>query len=292
MKSVLPIGVLLLITASGIAQQKSVDWQAHRGGRGLMPENTIAAMKNAIDLGVTTLELDVVISADKKVVVSHDPVFNEAITTTPSGDYLTKEESARRILYTMPYDSIKKYDVGLKPFPEFPQQKKIAAVKPLLSELLDSCEAYAKRKGISIAYNIEIKSNKATDNVRHPAPEEFTDLVMAVINSRKVNKRVTIQCFDVRPLQYLHNKKANVTLSYLVYMGADKLQDQLNALGFVPDIYSPLYKLVTKEMVDACHGKNMRVVPWTVNTKEEIRKLLNDGVDGVISDYPDLFSTL
>src|SRR5215218_1456073 len=113
--------------SSSSVNNNQFDKQGHRGCRGLMPENTIPAMLKAIDLGVTTLEMDLAISADKKVVVSHDPHFNEKITTTPQGTQLTKAEGAARLLYAMNYDSIKKYDVGLKPHPDFPQQQKIAA---------------------------------------------------------------------------------------------------------------------------------------------------------------------
>jgi lysophospholipase L1-like esterase len=127
--------------------EPAFDMQGHRGCRGLMPENTIPAMLHAIDLGVTTLEMDVVISADKKVVVSHDPHFHENITTLPGGGQLTKKEAATRLLYSMRYDSIIKYDVGLKPHPDFPRQQKMAVSKPLLSDLIAACEAYAKQKG-------------------------------------------------------------------------------------------------------------------------------------------------
>ena len=128
-----------------IPDARPLDLQGHRGCRGLMPENTIPAMIRAIDLRVFTLELDVVISADKKVVVSHDVFFHENITTTPEGKFLTKSEAAKRLLYTMPYDSIRRYDVGMKPHPDFPRQQKMAVYKPLLSELLDSTQAYARR---------------------------------------------------------------------------------------------------------------------------------------------------
>src|SRR5687767_8266208 len=124
----------------------SLDLQGHRGARGLMPENTIPAMKKAIDLGVTTLEMDVVISKDNKVVVSHEAYFSEIITTTPEGKYLTKKEVEDLLIYNMTYDSIMKYDVGLKPHPAFPAQQKIKVYKPLLSQLIDSTEAYAEGK--------------------------------------------------------------------------------------------------------------------------------------------------
>lgn len=265
------------------------DWQAHRGGRGLYPENTIVAMKNAIDLNVTTLELDVHITLDKQVVVSHDPYFNDVITTTPSGGFIAKSDVSSYLLYGMTYDSIRTYDVGLKPHPDFPRQKKVAAYKPLLSVLIDSCEAYAVKSGKKMRYNIEIKSTKNTDNTRHPAPKEFTDLVMNVITSKKITDRVTIQCFDVRPLQYLHAQKAHVKLAFLVEKNADKLSAQLNTLGFTPDIYSPQFKYAGKNLIRQCHQKHMQVIPWTVNTPEAIKQLLDDGADGIISDYPDLF---
>ncbi|HVG13902.1 MAG TPA: glycerophosphodiester phosphodiesterase family protein, partial [Chitinophagaceae bacterium] len=152
-------------------QEPAFDIQGHRGCRGLMPENTIPAMLKAMDLGVTTLEMDVVISGDKKVVVSHDVYFHEAITTAPNGKFLATEESTKLLLYGIPYDSIKKYDVGLKPHPSFPRQEKIPVSKPLLQDLLNATEAYATKKGLSIRYNIEIKSKPADDGKKHPAIE-------------------------------------------------------------------------------------------------------------------------
>ena len=292
------IGSVLLVSSLCCMQQAftqmkhPIDWQAHRGGRGLFPENTIAAMKNAIDLNVTTLELDVHITLDKQVVVSHDPYFNDVITTTPSGSFISKSDAPSYLLYTMTYDSIRTYDVGLKPHPDFPRQKKIAASKPLLSALIDSCEAYASKSGKKMRYNIEIKSTKNTDNTRHPAPEEFTDLVMNVIITKNITDRVIIQCFDVRPLQYLHARKTTVKLAFLVERNVDKLSAQLESLGFTPDIYSPKFTNVSKELIAQCHQKHMQVIPWTVNTPEAIKQLLADDADGIISDYPDLFQQI
>lgn len=268
------------------------DLQGHRGARGLMPENTIPAMFRAIDLGATTLEMDVVISRDKQVVLSHEPYFHEFLTTTPQGNTITASEAASLLLYQMDYDSIRRYDVGLKPHPLFTQQQKMPVYKPLLSELIDSCEAYAARKGKRVGYNIEIKSAPGQDGVRHPAPPEFSDLVLAVVRDKNVLERTTIQSFDVRVLQYLHQQHPKVVLSYLVEQTPEPLETQLQLLGFVPAIYSPYYKDVRKEMVDAAHRKGMRVIPWTINTAAEMQHLLNMGVDGVISDYPNLFAEL
>ena len=266
-----------------------LDLQGHRGARGLMPENTIPAMIKAIDLGVTTLEMDVVISKDNKVVVSHEPYFSEIITTSPGGKYLTKEEAEDHLIYNMTYDSIMKYDVGLKPHPDFPAQQKIKVYKPLLSELIDSTEVYAEPKERKIFYNIEIKSNKETDDIRHPSPEVFANLLFDVLHQKDILDRTVIQSFDVRPLQFLHNNHPEIKLSYLGEKPGLSLDNQLLLLGFTPDIYSPHYLMVNKNLVQDCHQKNIKIIPWTINTLDEMNKLITMGVDGIISDYPDLF---
>lgn len=300
MKLFLLISATVLLLASFCKNKKpkpsqagnTLDLQAHRGGRGLMPENTIPAMKNAIDLGVTTLEMDAVISKDNKVVISHDVYFSDVITTTPEGGFLTKVTAPQRLLYTMPYDSIKKYDVGLKLHPDFPRQKKMSAYKPLLSDLIDSAEAHAKIKGRKIEYNIEIKSKEGSDGVRHPDPQNFSELVIGVLKDKKIMDRTTIQSFDIRPLQYIHKKYPAIRLSYLVEKPGELLQGQISRLGFIPAIYSPPLPLVTRDMVNQCHEKGMKVIVWTANTVEQMNSIIDMGVDGIISDYPDLFAQI
>lgn len=272
---------------------KGLNMQGHRGSRGLMPENTIPAMRKAIDLGATTLELDLVISGDKQVVVSHDPHFHENITTTPEGKTLTKGEAGKRLLYTMPYDSIQKYDVGLKPHPDFPRQEKLAVHKPLLADLLTDAEAYAKEKGRPVYYNIEIKSKPEGDGKKHPPVEEFVDLAMAVMNGKGIVARTTVQSFDPRALQVVHRKYPGVMTSLLIE-GTEKrtLEEQLAQLGYTPPVYSPHFSLVNASLVEACHQKGMRVIPWTANNLEEMKRLKDLKVDGIITDYPDLFAQL
>ena len=281
-------------TASNTAEQKPLgqfDKQGHRGSRGLMPENTIPAMLRAIDEGVATLELDVVISKDSQVVVSHDPFFHQNITTTPDGKTLTKKEAVDHLLFTMNYDSIRKYDVGLKPHPDFQQQQKMAVHKPLLKDMVMATEKYAAEKNNPVHYNIEIKSKAEGDGVTHPAIPAFTELVIKTLQELGTLNKTIIQSFDIRPLQYLHQKYPDVQTSLLI-LGTDKrtLDEQLNELGFVPAYYSPHYSLVTAELLNQCHQKNIRVVPWTVNSKKEIEQLKNLGVDGIITDYPNLFN--
>jgi glycerophosphoryl diester phosphodiesterase len=274
-----------------MSKSNTFDFQAHRGGRGLMPENTIPAMLSVMDNNkVTTLEMDLAITKDKQVVVSHDPILNPLITTKPDGTYIKANDINENIIYQMDYAQLQKFDVGLKIHPGFPQQQKLAATIPTLNDLVDSVEAKSAYNGRRMFYNIEIKSVDGKDIVEHPAPEEFVDLVVNVIKQKNIVDRTTIQSFDIRPLKVLHQKYPKVQTAYLVY-GADcgDAQKQIELLGFMPTIYSPEYKYVTKETVEYCHAQHMKIIPWTVNTKKEINALIALGVDGLITDYPNLF---
>ncbi len=307
MKYILPaaIGIVLLsMNACTTAKQQATakkpsivfpafNKEGHRGIRGLVPENTIPSMLRAIDYDVNTVEIDIVFSKDKKVVVSHDVFFHQDFTTTPEGKTLTPKEAQALLLYNMDYDSIKKYDVGLKPHPGFPQQEKAAAYKPLMSELIDATDAYAKTKNKTIHYNIELKSNKNYDGVKTPPIDEFVDLVMAVVKEKKIENRCYLQSFDFRPLQLLHKKYPQIATAVLIG-GEDKrtLAQQIAELGYTPEIYSPHYSVVTTTLVDQCHQMGMKIIPWTVNTLEEMKKLKAMGVDGIITDYANYFSNL
>ncbi|MCR6720513.1 MAG: GDSL-type esterase/lipase family protein [Chitinophagaceae bacterium] len=264
--------------------------EGHRGIRGLSPENTIPSMYLAMDYGVNTLEVDVVISKDKKVVVSHDVFFHQDFSTTPDGKTLTPAEAQLHHLYKMNYDSIRKYDVGLKPHPAFPQQQKIATYKPLLAELIDSVDAYAKKTGKPIYYNIELKLNRDYDNVHQPTVNEMVELVMEVVRSRKIEDRCYLQSFDFRPLQILHQQYPDIETAVLIGVDKRSLAKQIEDLGYIPGIYSPHYSVVTAELIKECHQMGMRIIPWTVNTKEEIKKLKEMGVDGIITDYANYFT--
>ena len=268
------------------------DKQGHRGCRGLMPENTIAAMRTALDLGVTTLEMDVVITKDKKVILSHEQWFGEEITTKPDGTYIGPREERKFNIYWMTYEQVKTFDIGMKPHPRFPQQKKINAVKPLLSDVIDSVnESMKTRRRPFPYYNIETKSNPEFDGVFQPKPDEFIELLMAVIKEKGIEDLVIIQSFDFRTLQYLHQHYPAIKTAMLIE-DYDKrsLDEQVKALGFVPTIYSPAQELVNEKLVKNCHQQNMKVIPWTVNDKATIDKLKTMGVDGIITDYPNLFN--
>jgi glycerophosphoryl diester phosphodiesterase len=291
--------ILLLLTVGKSFAQinkrmhiiNTIDYQAHRGGRGLMPENTIAAMLAVMDNEkVTTLEMDLAITKDKQVVVSHDPILNPLITTKSDGSFIKATELNKNIIYQMDYAALEKYDVGLKTHPGFTSQKKLAACIPTLANLIDSVEAKSKTIGRKMNYNIEIKSVEGKDITEHPAPDEFVELVVSTLQKKNILDRTSLQSFDLRPLRVLHEKYPSIKTAYLVF-GADcaNAEKQIALLGFQPTIYSPEYKYVNKAMIEYCHQKNIQVIPWTVNTKEEINALIALKVDGIISDYPNLF---
>ena len=271
---------------------KSFDKQGHRGARGLMPENTWPAMKKALDLGVTTLEMDVVFTKNKDAVLSHESWFGEEITTKPDGKYMGPREERKFNIYWMTYEDVKTFDVGMKPHPRFPQQEKIKVVKPLLKDIIDSVKEYMMTRKRPFPYfNIETKTDPVFDGVFHPKPEEFVDLLMAIIKEKGIEDLTIIQSFDFRTLQYLHPKYPGMKTAMLIE-DYDKrsLEEQVKALGFIPTIYSPAYQLVNEKLVKKCHRQKMKIIPWTVNTKEEIDQLKKMGVDGIITDYPNLFT--
>jgi len=255
-----------------------------------MPENTIPAMIRAIELGVTTLEMDVVITADNQVILSHEPFMSWEISTTPDGTLFTFSEEKKYNIYKMNYAEVQKWDVGSRPNPRFLRQEKMRVFKPLLADVIDSVESYIKLHNLPpVQYNIETKCQPSTDNIFHPEPLKFTNLMMQVILDKKIVEKVIIQSFDMRTLKIMHEKYPTVRTALLIEGYSKKtLEENCKSLGFVPTIYSPEQNLVNAEMVADCQKKGMKLIPWTVNDKANIDKLRNLGVDGIITDYPDL----
>ena len=280
-----------LIIMMSFHTQAQLDVQGHRGCRGLMPENTIPAMLRAIDLGVTTLEMDVVITSDNRVVLSHEPFMNAEISTRPDGTTFSTKEQKQYNIFRMTLAELQRWDVGMKPHPKFPRQLRIPAVKPLLEDVIDSVEAYVRQKGLKpMRYNIETKCQPATDEIYHPGPQRFAALLMEVVMKKKVSERVTIQSFDIRTLQVIHTSHPIMSLAYLIEnTNILAVEDNITRLGFTPAIYSPAFQLVDPKLLDACRKLGMKIVPWTVNDKENIDRLIAMGIDGLITDYPDLF---
>lgn len=264
----------------------------HRGCRGLYPENTIKGCIEAIILGVNTLEFDIVVSKEGQLVVSHEPYMNPEICLKPDGSEIKPEEEKKYNLYKMSYEEIKKYDCGLKTHPRFPKQKKEKAYKPLLSEVITEVEKFLKENNFApVLYDIEIKSEIAEYGISQPSPGEFAEMLAKFISENNLSEKVIVRSFDVAPLQYLHKNHKDLLLA-LIVENSLSIKENLKQLGFLPFMYSPEYVLINKDEMDFLKENNIVVVPWTVNKEEEIEKLLKLGVDGIITDYPNLFKTM
>jgi len=266
------------------------DLQGHRGARGLRPENTIPAFRHALDLGVTTLEMDAVISADSQVVVSHEPWMSPVICTQPDGTPVPPDSRSEFNLFAMPYEAIAQFDCGRRGHPDFPEQQAMPAVKPLLRDVLQMAEAHADSTGRApVFYNIETKSQPEGDGTFHPDPETFTRLLVEAVEEAGVTARTTIQSFDPRTLRVARDLEVSALLSLalLVGRGGGGLASNVDALGFTPTIYSPNYQLVDADMMEEAHAREMEIIPWTVNERADMERLRDLGVDGLITDYPD-----
>lgn len=283
---------IVLIAAALVSVQlhaQKFEKQGHRGARGLAPENTILSMYRALDLGATTIGMNVVISKDRQVVLSHAPYFNHEISLTPAGKPISLKQEQSYNMYEMSYEQIKKFDVGSKVHGRFPGQQKYKAYKPLLSEVIDSVELYAKQHKLpKPLYAIEIKTVRKGDLVFHPEPAEFSQLVLEVIHGKKINKRTTVQAFDIRCLQYVHEKFPKLKTALMIDEKED-FENNIKELGFKPTVYSPYAVLVGKGLVDRCHAAGIKIIPWTVNSKKDMDYMIGLGVDGIITDFPNLF---
>jgi glycerophosphoryl diester phosphodiesterase len=263
------------------------DVQGHRGCRGLKPENTISAFLTALDSGVTTLEMDVVITRDRQVVISHEPWMSSEICLDPEGNPIAKKDSIKNSIYAMTYEQVRKWDCGSKGNERFPEQEKMRAYKPLLRDAIVAIENHIKNHTkYEVDYNIEIKSDPKGDNKFHPKPEEYSQMVYDLVSQYLPLNRVVIQSFDFRVLKHWHKQYPDIRLAVLIE-NKKSLNTNLKDLGFVPSIYSPYSKLVTPEMVKRCGELRTRLIPWTVNDEREMLSLKGMGVDGFITDYPD-----
>jgi glycerophosphoryl diester phosphodiesterase len=279
--------ICLLFTVNVFSQVPAVSIEGHRGARGWMPENTIPSFIKAIELGADTLELDVVISRDNKIVVSHDQWFSSVISLDKNGKPIPADRQMDFNIYKMNYAEVKQFDVGSLGNKDFPNQQKMKVYKPLLKELFKEINKYLKKNNLRpVRYNIEIKSSVQGDNIFHPVPSVFAKMVYDEIIKSKMEKYVIIQSFDVRPLQELKKYSVKLPISFLV-SNKDGIEKNLENLGFQPEFYSPHFSLIDDQIVNYCHAKGIKIVPWTVNEIADLEKMKTFGLDGIITDYPD-----
>ena len=296
--------VLLMITGAA----SGLDLQGHRGARGLLPENTLPAFAHALTLGVTTLELDVAVSRDGVVVVSHDAVLNPEITRGPDGQWLERNDLA---IHALTVAELQRYDVGrirsgTTYAQRFAQQQAVDGTRiPRLTDVF----ALARRAGNNrVRFNIETKILPEHPQRTLP-PAEFARALIALIRAEKLESRVTIQSFDWRTLQVVQQEAPQIATVYLSVQQA--WQDNILAGsssspwtagkhvsqfgGSLPKlvqaaggaVWSPYVGDVTADAVREAQRLGLKVVVWTVNEESDVARMIELGVDGIISDYPD-----
>lgn len=285
--------MLTIVSCSPLGIKKNseiymkIDIQGHRGCRGLLPENSIPAFIKALELGVNTLELDLAVTKDKIVVISHEPWLSHEFCADLNGNRISETDEKLFKIYELTYSELQAYDCGSLQHPRFPEQKLLKVYKPAFSEMIDSVKAYCVVNNKPMPFfNIEIKRIPEYDGVFCPPVDEFCDFVLQVIKEKGIEKYANLQSFDWETLRICHKLAPEIPLAMLVENNLSP-QENLDKLGFKPQIYSPYYKLIDANLLEWVKKQDMKLIPWTVNGEADIEKILKMGVDGIITDYPD-----
>jgi glycerophosphoryl diester phosphodiesterase len=291
---------MLMPTPSAWPQDPGFDLQAHRGGRGEFTEESLRAFANAIELGVSTLELDVVITKDGLPLVWHDPTIDpeKCADTGPEFAGDPQYPYVGKLVHELTWAQIRTLDCGRR-LAEFPHAEVVRgnriATLPQVFALADAHRA-------DVRYNIETKV-EADRPGASAEPQEFVDAILAAVRAAGKVDRVEIQSFDWRTLPMVRRAEPSIPLAalyddgtwapgspWLAGIDAAAVGDPIvGALMVGANIVSPDYRLVTgRPYVDHAHALGLKVIPWTVNDAGAMREQIGYGVDGIITDYPTL----
>ncbi len=238
------------------------------------------------------IEMDVVITKDYKVLVSHHPWFDNDISLDAQGNSIAEEDFSQHNIFRMRYAETQVYDVGMKPHPDFPEQQRIPAKKPLFEEAVKIIESEAAKNDYKTPrYNIDIRFRSEQEAIFLPSPQEFGQLMVQAISETGIKDRILISSYSEVMLHIIKDLEPEIPLALIVETDFPP-EENIDFLGFVPAVYSPDYKLVDEALVRLCREKNMKLIPWTVNEKEAMQAMIELGVDGLITDYPDRLKIL
>jgi len=308
MSSATRYGIVFLLAFATASAASPFDIEAHRGGRGLRPENTLQSFANALSLGVNTLELDMGVTQDRVIVVSHERGLNPDLARRPDGRYV---DAPGTPFVKLTLDEVKRYDVGqIRPgsayAAQFPDQRAVPSTRiPTLSEVF----ALVRRSGdTQVRVNIETKIDPGHPG-ESPDPQQFVRLVLDLLRRENFSDRVMIQSFDWRTLQWAQKLAPSIPTVYLTQqhgVGANVFRDRPSpwTSGFDPGkyggsvprtikaaggaIWSPYFGDVDAASIAEAHELGLKVVVWTVNRPEDMSRLMAMSVDGIISDRPDV----
>jgi glycerophosphoryl diester phosphodiesterase len=256
--------VVALASATSLmgSNNKRILVHGHRGARARRPENTLPAFRYAIEQGV------VAVTKDNVAVVSHDPMINATICSGPKTGIP---------IHTLTLAELREYDCGAKQNPLFKTQVPVPGTRvPTLDEVFDLS------RGTTVQFNVETKIFADRPELT-PGPEAFTQMILDLVRKHRIEKRVILQSFDPRTLRVM--KKLDPSIPRAALFETDREWPEVSS-EFDATLMSPLYTLVTKERVSWAHSAGLGVVPWTVNKPEEWAKLVDAGVDAIISDDP------
>jgi glycerophosphoryl diester phosphodiesterase len=304
----LAAGLCFLINGEVMA----FDIEAHRGGRALFPENTLPSFANALSMGVNTLELDIGVTSDGTIVVSHERGLNPDLARNPDGVYVAPPGTP---FVRLRLEDVKKYDVGqIRPgsryAAQFPDQHAVPGTRiPTLREVFDLVRKSGDR---NVRFNIETKIDPHHPD-ESPDPERFVTLLLDFLKAQKFTDRVMIQSFDWRTLQLVQKLAPAIPTVYLTLQkgaGATIFLDKASdwTAGFDPAehgnsvpaaikaaggaIWSPYFGDVDPGLIAKSHRLGLAVVVWTVNKPADMARMIDIGVDGIISDHPDLLRSV
>jgi len=277
MKSIFLLAALPLVLLPLFAQDarplaRRILVEGHRGARWVLPENTIPAMHHAMEMGADVLEMDLSVTKDNVLVVSHDAVMNPAICKGPDG--------MSHVIRELTFAQLKQFDCGWAPNPNFPAQQAIPGTPmPSLEEVFQEFAAIA-----GIQFNIETKIDPRKPELT-PSPEEFSRLLVDIVRKYKLETRIIVQSFDFRTLHAVNKLAPELRRSALLGMGDESFVATSQRAGDAP-IVSPHFRLVTPAKVQEAQSAGLKVVPWTANTPAEWQAMIDAGVDGIITDNP------
>jgi len=304
------LGTGLVIAITGLTSvAQAFDLQGHRGARGLMPENTLPGFAKALAIGVTTLELDLAVTADSRVVVSHNPRLEPEIARYPNGEWLVQSSPT---IHSMTLATLKTYDVGrLNPASKYaeryPAQRPVDGTPvPTLGEVFELVNESGSQ---TVRFNIEVKINPERPELTFP-PRKFVEVVIDVVRRYKMEDRVVLQSFDWRALSEVQELAPEITTSYLtvnqrwmsnLQTGVDGSSPWLDGLDVDNfdgsavrairaaggDVWSAFHREVDAESIKLAHELGLSVSVWTVNETSRMYELIEMGVDSIITDYPD-----
>ena len=257
------------------AAAHALEVQGHRGSRGTHPEDTLPAFEEALRAGVDVLELDLGVTRDKILVVSHDQHVNPAICLGPDG----KKIETAPLINSLTLEELKRYDCGSLPNPKFPRQTLVPGTRiPALAEVFELAAASRQLGAQKVKFNIETKIDPGQPG-NSPAPKEFARLLVDLVKKHKLEDRVIIQSFDYRTLAEVKKLDPKILKAHLVAP-----EDAVHSSG--AEILSPYFQWINKEVVDQAHKAGIQVIPWTLNEPADWDKAIAYGVDGIITDYP------